>query len=342
MQFEAATAQAKTSAKARTGSVKGRFAPSPTGRMHAGNIFAALVSWLVAKSRGGRIVLRIEDLDAERSKPAFADAVQRDFEMLGLFWDEGPYFQHDRQEAYRAAFDELVRKDLVYPCYCTRADLHAASAPHRGEKMVYPGTCRHLSMRERREREESGRNPAMRLAVPVRDYSFTDAVQGAYSQNLARDCGDFLVKRSDGAFAYQLAVVVDDAAQGVNSVVRGVDLLCSTPQQMYLQELLGLPHPAYVHVPLLCAQKNRRLSKRDHDAALDAMLSCMKTPEAVIGRIAGLTGLAPTCDPATPEELLAFFDADKLPTMFSDKVQIPWNSASPNPLCEKAQEGETQ
>lgn len=332
MRFETAPAHPASDEQAHGETVKGRFAPSPTGRMHAGNIFAALVSWLTAKSRGGRIVLRIEDLDVERSKPAFADAVQRDFEMLGLFWDEGPYFQHDRQEAYQAAFDELARKGLVYPCYCTRADLHAASAPHRGEKTVYPGTCRNLSAQERREREESGRNPAMRLVVPAREFSFADAVQGSYCQNLARDCGDFLVKRSDGAFAYQLAVVLDDAAQGVNSVVRGVDLLCSTPQQMYLQELFGLPHPEYAHVPLLCAQKNRRLSKRDHDAALDAMLASMKTPEAVIGRIAGVTGLAPTCSPTTPEELLAFFDAGNLPTMFPDKIQIPWNDAGTNAL----------
>ena len=232
--------------------VVGRFAPSPTGRMHAGNVFAALTAWLVAKSQGGRIVLRIEDLDAERSKPVYIDAVQRDFEALGLTWDEGPYFQHDRTEAYRAAYDELRERGLVYPCFCTRADLHAASAPHRGEKPVYPGTCRHLSDGERAVRAQQ-RMPAQRLIVPDREVAFVDQVQGSYAQNLAADCGDFLVQRSDGAFAYQLAVVVDDAAQGVTSVVRGVDLLCSTPQQLYLQELLGLPHPAYAHIPLLVA-----------------------------------------------------------------------------------------
>lgn len=251
--------------------VVGRFAPSPTGRMHAGNVFAALTAWLVAKSQGGRIVLRIEDLDAERSKPVYIDAVQRDFEALGLTWDEGPYFQHDRTEAYRAAYDELRERGLVYPCFCTRADLHAASAPHRGEKPVYPGTCRHLSDGERAVRAQQ-RMPAQRLIVPDREVAFVDQVQGSYAQNLAADCGDFLVQRSDGAFAYQLAVVVDDAAQGVTSVVRGVDLLCSTPQQLYLQELLGLPHPAYAHIPLLVAERDRRLSKRDRDAALDALL----------------------------------------------------------------------
>lgn len=303
--------------------VVGRFAPSPTGRMHAGNVFAALTAWLVAKSQGGRIVLRIEDLDAERSKPVYIDAVQRDFEALGLTWDEGPYFQHDRTEAYRAAYDELRERGLVYPCFCTRADLHAASAPHRGEKPVYPGTCRHLSDGERAVRAQQ-RMPAQRLIVPDREVAFVDQVQGSYAQNLAADCGDFLVQRSDGAFAYQLAVVVDDAAQGVTSVVRGVDLLCSTPQQLYLQELLGLPHPAYAHIPLLVAERDRRLSKRDRDAALDALLARFKTPEAVFGHIAGITGLAPTCDPATPEELLATFDLAALPTTFDDLVQVRW------------------
>lgn len=304
--------------------VKGRFAPSPTGRMHAGNVFAALVAWLVAKSQGGKIVLRIEDLDAERSKPQFIDAVQRDLEALGLTWDEGPFFQHDRHEAYQAAFDSLVARGLTYPCYCTRADLHAASAPHRGEKPVYPGTCRHLSAAERAEREAQGRRAAVRLSVPDEERALVDQVQGAYVQNLARECGDFLVRRSDGAFAYQLAVVVDDTAQGVTSVVRGMDLLCSTPQQLYLQELLGAAHPEYAHVPLIVGELDRRLSKRDHDASLDALLERFKTPAGVIGHIAGLTGLAPTGDPITPEELLRTFDVAAFADNLPDKVQILW------------------
>lgn len=305
--------------------VVGRFAPSPTGRMHAGNIFAALVAWLVAKSQGGRMVLRVEDLDRERSKPRFVSDVQRDFESLGLTWDEGPYFQHDRDEAYRAAFDALAGRNLVYPCFCTRADLHAASAPHRGEKPVYPGTCRSLSTDERSARAAAtGRVPAERLIVPDRVYGLDDLAQGPYTQNLARDCGDFLVRRSDGAFAYQLAVVVDDAEQGVNSVVRGMDLLCSTPQQIYLQELLGLPGAVYAHVPLIVGERDRRLSKRDRDAALDELLVRFKTPAAIIGHIAGLTGLAPSADPVTPEELLPLFSAGQLKSCFPDPIQIQW------------------
>lgn len=303
--------------------VVGRFAPSPTGRMHAGNIYAALSAWLVAKSQGGTIVLRIEDLDRDRSKAEYISAVQRDFELLGLTWDRGPFFQHDRDEAYLEAFSALERRGLAYPCFCTRADLHAASAPHRGEKFVYPGTCRGLTAEQIAEKSMR-RAPAQRLRVPDDTYSFEDMVQGRYKQNLAHDCGDFLIRRSDQAFAYQLAVVVDDAAQGVTSIVRGVDLLCSTPQQLYLQELLGLDHPRYAHIPLLVAEKNRRLSKRDHDAGIEELLARFKTPEAIIGHIAGICGLAPTCDPATPEQLLATFDVARLPELFSDPVQIPW------------------
>lgn len=303
--------------------VVGRFAPSPTGRVHAGNIFAALMAWLVAKSQGGSIVLRIEDLDRERSKACYIDAVQRDFEALGLTWDKGPYFQHDRDEAYREAFRLLQNKGLVYPCFCSRADLHAASAPHRGEKFVYPGTCKNLTDEQRKERVLT-RKPAQRLIVPDAVYAFADLVQGDYRQNLATECGDFLVQRSDQAFAYQLAVVVDDAAQGVTSVVRGVDLLCSTPQQLYLQDVLGLEHPEYAHIPLVVAEMNRRLSKRDHDAAIDELLARFGSPEAVIGHIAGITGIAVTCEPATPEQLLKGFSLASLSHLFADNVQIAW------------------
>lgn len=303
---------------------KGRFAPSPTGRMHAGNIYSALVAWLIAKSQGGSIVLRIEDLDKERSKPEFVDAVLRDFEALGLFWDEGPYFQHDRTEAYREAFRSLQEKGLVYPCFCTRADLHAASAPHRGERFVYAGTCRDLNDEERRARSAM-RAPAFRLMAPDRRISLVDEIQGSFAQHLADECGDFIVRRADGVFAYQLAVVVDDAAQGITSVVRGVDLLDSAPQQVYLQELLGLPHPRYAHVPLVVSEAGRRLSKRDRDASIDALLARFKTPSGVIGHIAGLAGIAPTCDPTTPEELLDDFRLSAYARRMEGVHEILWS-----------------
>ena len=228
--------------------------------------------------RAATMVLRVEDLDRERSKPQFIDAVQRDFETLGLTWDEGPYFQHNRDEAYQAAFDSLVERGLVYPCFCTRADLHAASAPHHGEKLVYAGTCRALTAEQRAEKA-AVRKPAMRLVVPDETIAIDDLIQGHFEQNLAHDCGDFLIRRSDEAFAYQLAVVVDDGEQGVNSVVRGMDLLCSSPQQRYLQDLLGLSHAQYAHVPLVVGERDRRLSACDHDAgALGMPMSALKPP----------------------------------------------------------------
>ena len=291
--------------------------------MHAGNIYAALMAWLVAKSQGGEVVLRIEDLDRERSKPQFIDAVQRDFEMLGLTWDRGPYFQSDRDEAYEAAFRKLQDVGLTYPCFCSRADLHAASAPHRGEKLIYPGTCRNLSQSEI-ESKAKAKKPALRLIAKDVNIAFTDLVQGPYSQNLEHDCGDFLIRRSDSAFAYQLAVVVDDAAQGITSVVRGVDLLCSTPQQIYLQRLLGLPESTYAHIPLLVAEEGRRLSKRDHDAELDELLVRYGSPRGIIGHIAKTVGLAETDEPTSPEELLSSFDIKALPLMFENKIQILW------------------
>ncbi|MBE6471983.1 MAG: tRNA glutamyl-Q(34) synthetase GluQRS [Coriobacteriaceae bacterium] len=297
----------------------GRFAPSPTGRMHAGNIFAALMCWLIVKSRGGQVVLRIEDLDVQRSKQSFADQVMSDFELLGLTWDKGPFYQQGRDEAYRAAYAKLEALGKVYPCFCTRADLHAASAPHRGEKLVYPGTCRDLGADEVSRRSEV-RAPAWRLRVDDRVYSFDDMVQGGFSQQLERDCGDYIVRRSDGLFAYQLAVVVDDAEQGVNCVVRGMDLLVSTPQQMYLQDLLGYERCSYAHVPLIVGEKDRRLSKRDHDAALDELLARFGSAEGVIGHIAWLAGLRSVDEPVSCEELLEGFEIPK----FQDNVQILW------------------
>lgn len=303
--------------------VVGRFAPSPTGRMHAGNIFAALVAWLLAKSQNGEMVLRIEDLDRERSKQAYIDDVQHDLERLELTWDQGPYFQHDRDAAYQSAFEALQGRGLTYPCFCSRADLHAASAPHRGEKLVYPGTCRTLTPAQIAKRSQT-KKPAIRLITPDSTVSLHDMIQGEYSQNLASECGDFLIKRSDGAFAYQLAVVVDDAAQGVNCVVRGVDLLSSTPEQIYLQQLLGLPECSYAHVPLLVAQKDRRLSKRDKDASIDVLMRDYKSAEAVIGHIAYITGIVEFDEPASPADLLSIFNLEKIAEKWRGLIQIQW------------------
>ena len=293
--------------------VVGRFAPSPSGRMHLGNVFSCLCAWLSAKSQGGRVVLRIEDLDDRCKKPEVAAQLIDDLAWLGLEWDEGPYYQHERTELYVEALQRLEDMGLTYPCFCTRAELHAASAPHASDGTpIYRGTCRGLSTEEAVERSLR-RPPAIRLRVPGVDdtvhdvIEFVDRTYGAQCEALATECGDFLVRRSDGVFAYQLAVVVDDAAMGVTEVVRGCDLLTSTPRQVYLQNLLGLPHPAYAHVPLLMAPDGRRLSKRDHDCGMDGLRERFGTPEALLGWLAGTTGIASNCEPRSAEELASIF-----------------------------------
>ena len=299
----------------------GRFAPSPSGRMHLGNLFCALLSWLSVKSRGGRWILRIEDLDTARCRPDYARQVEEDLRWLGLPWDEGgstggpdaPYFQSQRTALYESALARLQGMGLVYPCFCTRAQLHAASAPHREDGLtVYPGTCRDLPPEEIAARMAAGRRPALRLRVPEETVTFTDGHLGEVSEYLPTDCGDFLLRRSDGLFAYQLAVVVDDAAMGVTEVVRGADLLSSTPRQLLLYELLGLPAPRFRHFPLLLSPDGRRLSKRDGDLGL-AALQTRCTPEEVVGKLAYLAGQNPTAAPQTPQALAEAFDWNAVP-----------------------------
>ena len=292
--------------------VCGRFAPSPSGRMHLGNLWSCLLAWLAARSQGGRMVLRLEDLDPDRCTQAWCDQVMRDLEWLGLDWDNEPVYQSRRTEAYRAAFTQLEERGLIYPCYCTRAERLAASAPHRSDGVaIYDGRCRRLSPQEREELSRA-RRPAWRVEVPEETVSFVDRIQGPFSQNLARDCGDFILRRSDGVYAYQLAVVVDDAAMGVTQVVRGSDLLDSTPRQLWLQEELGFPHPEYGHVPLLLAPDGRRLAKRDRDQELGELQSRYTAPE-LVGRLAHLAGLIPEPAPIAPAELIPLFSWEKLP-----------------------------
>ena len=292
--------------------VCGRFAPSPSGRMHLGNLWSSLLAWLAARSQGGRMVLRLEDLDTERCTRAWCDQVMRDLEWLGLDWDNEPVYQSQRTEVYRAAFAQLEERGLIYPCYCTRAERLAASAPHRSDGVViYDGRCRRLSPQEREELART-RRPAWRVEVPEETVSFTDHIQGPFSQNLARECGDFILRRSDGVYAYQLAVVVDDAAMGVTQVVRGSDLLDSTPRQLWLQAQLGLPHPEYGHVPLLLSPDGRRLAKRDRDQELGELQRQYSAPE-LVGRLAHLAKLIPEPAPVTPAELLPLFSWSEIP-----------------------------
>lgn len=300
--------------------VVGRFAPSPSGRMHLGNVFSCLCAWLSARSQGGSIVLRIEDLDDRCKRPELAAQLIDDLAWLGLEWDEGPYYQHDRLDLYESALRRLQDAGLTYPCFCTRAELHAASAPHASDGTpIYRGACRGLSAEEVARRSVL-RAPATRLRVPAVDdladdvVEFVDRTYGAQCEALATECGDFLVRRSDGVFAYQLAVVVDDAAMGVTEVVRGCDLLGSTPRQIYLQHLLGLPTPHYAHIPLLMSPDGRRLSKRDRDLDLGELRARFGTPEALLGWLAGQTGIAPDTTPRSAEQLVEHFSWDVIRT----------------------------
>ena len=299
----------------------GRFAPSPTGRMHAGNIYSSLVAWLIAKNQGGEVLLRIEDLDKERSRQEYIDQVMRDYERFGLFWDKGPTYQSNRDDAYENAFSLLSSKCGTYPCYCSRADLKAASAPHLGEKHVYAGTCRNLTSQQQYEKSLL-KAPSYRVCVPSQSISFCDLLQGEFSQELSTECGDFLIRRADGLFAYQLAVVVDDAASGVTSVVRGYDLITSTPQQIFLQRMLGFEMPDYAHVPLLVNKQGKRLSKRDKDASLDQMLEEYKTPEAILGHIAYVGKLLEREEPLTPSEILDVFNASDYVARIKEEVGL--------------------
>lgn len=304
--------------------VVGRFAPSPTGELHAGNIFAYLIAWLVAKSHGGSIVLRIEDIDHERSRQSFADKIMHDLEMLGLTWDHGPIYQRERTAAYANAFATIANTALVYPCFCTRADIHALGAPHAGERFIYPGLCKKLDTSVRSAHLSAGKQHAWRIEVPDAIYCLNDHIQKTYQQNLVEDCGDFIIRRADGAFAYQLAVVVDDAEEGITSIVRGVDLLSSTPQQMFLQELLGYNTPNYWHIPLFVDKDGRRLSKRHSDAGLDIMLKTYRYPEAIIGHIAFLAGMIDQDSPLTPYDLCAEFKDADWSDVFTNNHAIIW------------------
>ena len=287
----------------------GRFAPTPSGRMHLGNVFAFLIAWLSAKSRGGSIVLRMEDLDTQRTSDEFAQVLRQDLQWLGLNWDWEQTPQSQRSPVYDRYFEKLRDEQLLYPCYCTRSQLHSVNAPHLSDgTYVYAGTCRHLSAEER---AAFSRPPAWRVQVPDRTWAFRDLLQGECAQNLATDCGDFVVRRADGCYVYQLAVTVDDGEAGVTEVVRGVDLLSSAPRQMYLQELFGFSKPEYGHVPLLLAPDGRRLSKRDMDLDLGQLRQYLK-PEELIGSLAHCAGLTQAYSPISAAELATLFSWEKL------------------------------
>ena len=236
--------------------VRGRFAPSPTGPLHFGSLIAALGSFLEARRQGGEWLVRMEDVDIPRTAPGAADAILRTLECCGLLWDGPVIYQSQRTEHYQAALDQLQCAGLAYPCSCTRRDLTGGPRGRDGAP-VYPGHCRNGP-------RQPSRPCAIRLRLPDIPLIFQDAVQGDYRQQLAREVGDVVIRRADGGFAYQLAVVVDDADQGVSEIVRGSDLLDSTPRQIYLQRALALPTPRYVHLPVAVDERGDKLSKQTH------------------------------------------------------------------------------
>ena len=292
-------------------SVCGRFAPSPTGRMHLGNVFSALLSWLSARAQGGTWLLRIEDIDPQRSHHEYADMLMDDLQWLGFEWDGEPCWQSRRGDIYAHYLQQLTDAGLTYPCYCTRADILATQAPHESDgRVVYKGTCRNLPPGSRKG------PAALRMKVPEEGrgiVTFTDGHYGTHTVDQTTQCGDFIVRRKDGAWAYQLAVVVDDALMGINEVVRGRDLLLSSPQQIYLAQQLGFTPPRFTHLPLLCNTAGQRLSKRDK--SLD--MGCLRqrfTPNQIIGLLAHAAGLQPTADAVSAQSLVKTFSWDKVGT----------------------------
>ena len=284
--------------------------------MHLGNVYSALLSWLSVRSQGGAWVLRIEDLDPQRSRREFARQIEDDLRWLGLDWDEY-YVQSERGDIYTHYLEMLGQKSLTYPCYCTRADIMATQAPHESDgRIVYAGTCRPKHLEEawlNVTAHPSGRKPATRIIVPDEEISFVDAHYGEQSVNLARHCGDFVLRRADGAWAYQLAVVVDDALMGITEVVRGRDLLLSAPQQIYLYRLLGFATPTFCHLPLLCNLAGQRLCKRDKSLDLGEIRKAGHSPESVIGKLAFYAGIIDRAEPVSAQELVSEFSWDKVP-----------------------------
>lgn len=313
---------------------RGRYAPSPTGDLHLGNARTALLAWLQIRLCGGIFVMRMEDLDCPRVVPGCAKQILDDLEWLGLDWDEGggsggtfsPYEQSKRTDLYAAALELLKKQGQVFPCSCSRRDIAmAASAPH-GRTAVYPGTCRSRS-------SSAGENDARswRYRVPARELVFNDKLVGVYSQNLARDVGDFVVRRADGLYAYQLAVVVDDLLMGITQVVRGIDLLDSTPRQILLFEALGAESPDYWHVPLMSDQ-GRRMSKRSGSQTITAYRARGGSSSQLVGLLAASVGLVQTGTQISPSELLDEYDVEGFRRRLVDVMKCKSNQNSVSTL----------
>lgn len=289
----------------------GRFAPSPSGELHLGNLRTGLVAWLFARSAGSRFLMRVEDLDAVTSRPEHEASQLHDLRAIGVDWDGDPVRQSSRRLRHDAVIAELTERGLTYPCFCTRREIHeAAAAPHGPlPEGAYPGTCRDLSVAERAAREAAGRRPALRLRTEGESVVVEDRIHGL----VERVVDDVVLRRGDGTPAYNLAVVVDDADMGVEEVVRGDDLLPSTPRQIHLARLLGFTVPTYAHVPLVLGPDGRRLAKRDGAVTLTDRRALGETGDDVRARLAVSLGLAERGERPTPADLVERFDVAALP-----------------------------
>lgn len=300
---------------------RGRFAPTPSGDMHLGNAKIALLSWLQMRAAAGVFVLRIEDIDIQRSKPEIVERIIADLRWLGLDWDEGPeaadasgpYWQSRRTGLYEEALARLAAEGRLYPCFCSRAELLAvAGAPHglASEGAPYAGTCRSLSPAEQ-ERKAKLKSPSLRFALGPEAVRFVDGIAGPQAFPPGSG-GDFVVRRADGLYSYQLAVTVDDAAMGITDVLRGDDLLDSTPRQLHLYAALGLTPPAFAHAPLILGEDGRRLAKRHGDLGISALRAAGTKPETVVGWLAYISGLTDRPEAVRAEELIAGFRMDNI------------------------------
>ena len=294
--------------------VAGRLAPSPTGLLHLGNAWAFLLAWLAVRKCGGRLILRLEDIDTQRSRPIFAEQLMRDLRWLGLDWDEGPYRQSERIALYEEAFCKLTPH--LYPCFCTRKELkELASAPNGVDgQPFYPGTCRVLAQETVQARLLAGDKHSLRLCVPSENIVFTDRVYGLQSLGPCDYGGDFPIRRSDGLFSSQLCCAIDDSLMGISQVVRGRDILVSTARQRILQTLLGLSLPSeYIHFPLLIDQTGVRLAKRHKSLTLASLRERCVAAETIVGYLAYLAGINPGMAPRYPHELVSAFTYTSLP-----------------------------
>ena len=292
----------------------GRLAPSPTGALHLGNVRTFMIAWLRARSLGGRLVMRMEDLDHPKDKPGAAAAAIEDLRWLGFDWD-AEYVQSERKALYREALESLVAKGLAYPCVCTRRDVESAqSAPHAGEQLHYPGTCRNRFAGWREAYAFAGRAPCWRFRVESGEtIAFDDVFAGRFEQRVAEKLGDFPLARDEFGAGYTLAVVVDDAAMGVTEVVRGDDLMAATPAQILIQRALGLPTPGYCHVPLVVGPDGRRLAKRHGDTRIASYREAGLSPERIIGMLAASCGWAEKGEELSLASLLPRFTLKTIP-----------------------------